>query len=128
MGWGIQFGLRQIQDKNVQSSFAAPEQIGTPKTNERELSPFFIPLPEGSGKCVIKIVLKATWDRSASILFRKREPEIRDHLYMHFCGLALKGEDQGKRTLSLEAEVGDILKKFLGDADLEIRIIEIKYI
>ena len=128
MGLHISLGPRKVDDQEPASQSVATKKILKEEAGEENLKPFFIPLPDGSSKTVIRIDISAIWDRSVSTRFKTKELQIRAHLYRYLLELAGSGEDLQKKRLSLEAEISGIVKKIMGKMDLTIKIEEIEYI
>jgi len=128
MGLHISLGPKEVDDQEPASQYVATKKMLKEESGEENLKPFFIPLPEGSSKTVIRIDLSANWDRSVSTRFKTKELQIRDHLYRYLLELAKSGDDLQKKLFSLEADISGIVKNFMGKMDLTIRIVEIEYI
>ena len=129
LGLGLKMGLNLL---DRQEDRLIPEAQAEKKVNhtlfEESISPFFIPLPEGSPKVVLKIDLSIIWDGITSVRFKRKKLQVRDRVYRHMVDLATKHEDLDENSTLLETEIGDIVRKSLGIGDLEVRITKVLYL
>ena len=95
---------------------------------EEGLLPFFIPPPSELSSGAVRVDLSVIWDGLASVRYKTNELRIRDQVYDYLRGVAEETEDLDSQRVTMEQEIGGILRKSLGVKDLAIRIKEIRAI
>jgi hypothetical protein len=114
-----------IQERKTRGR--SPETRIEENWREERLLPFFIPLPPDAPNSVVRVDIAALWGGLTSVLYRKKELQIRDRLYRHMLMLVREQRDFEKETNLLESEMMKIFQEFLGLGALEIKVREITY-
>jgi hypothetical protein len=98
------------------------ESVGN-RTVKRDMRIFFIPLPPGSKKQVVRIELSLISDRLAYVRYTDRELEIRDTLYKHLSEWVQKERESLKiRKLQFESTMSDLMNRTLGTKDIKVKL------
>lgn len=95
---------------------------------EDDLSPFFIPAPEGSSRGAVRIDLSVIWDGVASVRYRANELKVRAEVYDYLTDIDGEIADPDELKMVMEDGMTGIFRKSLGTKDLAIRIKELKII
>lgn len=95
---------------------------------EDDLSPFFIPAPEGSSRGAVRIDLSVIWDGVASVRYRANELKVRAEVYDYLTDIDGGIADPDELKTVMEDGMTGIFRKSLGTKDLAIRIRELKVI
>jgi len=123
----LNLGSKWLLKSEKRSSVLLPEGSSKGNLIEEPLQPFFIPLPPGGSKILLRIELNAVWDSLTSVVYRKNELPIRDRLYRNISALVAAQDDLDKKTSFLEEEMMMTVRKFPGMDNFEIRIKEAAY-
>lgn len=121
---GLDLGSKWRQKPKRESAAFSPEKLSRANLMQETLQPFFIPLPPGAPNVLLRIEPYAVWDSVASVLYRKRELQIRDRLYRNISGLVANQGDLDKKTSLLEDEMMMVVRQFPGMENSEIKIKE----
>jgi hypothetical protein len=125
VGLGMRFGPQYLPDWRKKPLVSPTEPV---KDNMREepMAPFFVPLPPGTSKGVIRIDLSLIVDGLAYFHYSKKDVQARDRLYKYLVDKAGKDQDLNAQISFLEMEMSAILRESLGVNSVLVRIREVK--
>jgi hypothetical protein len=126
-GLGLKFSPELLNRFAMEKHVIALSEIKDDNLKEEMLDPFFILLSPESQMTFVRIDLSVICDGLASVLFRKKELQIRDQLYREISTLADETDDLDSMAEFLEMRISMTFKDILGVQNLVIRIKEIKY-
>ncbi|MBW2609906.1 MAG: hypothetical protein JRC68_06145 [Deltaproteobacteria bacterium] len=126
-GLWLKFGPDLLKSLGKDRDLASLTDIVEGNLREEILAPFFIPTLSGASRGAARIDLSVVWERLAAVRFKKKELQIRDHLYRHALALAKETEDLNSKVSLLEAGMSRIFRESLGVKNLVVRIKEIHY-
>jgi len=95
---------------------------------EDDLSPFFVPAPDGSSRGAVRVDLSVIWDGVASVRYKANELKVRAEVYDYLTDIDGKIEDPEELKNVMEEGMTGIFRKSLGAKDLVVRIKELKVI
>jgi len=95
---------------------------------EEDLSPFFIPSPDGSSRGAVRVDLSVIWDGVASVRYKANELKVRAEVYDYLVGVDGEITDTDELKKMIEEGMTDIFRKSLAIKDLAIRIKELRVI
>jgi hypothetical protein len=89
------------------------------------LRPFFVPLPEDSGKLLVKLVISVRWSPEILVMYRKNQIRVRDEVYQYLLRTAGSGEKFDEEKSALVSELDRVFEHALAIRDIEVRVDEI---
>lgn len=95
---------------------------------ENDLSPFFIPAPDGSSRGAVRIDLSVIWDGVASVRYKANELRVRAEVYDYLVDIDGGITDPDELKTVMEEGMTGIFRTSLGTKDLAVRIKELKVI
>jgi hypothetical protein len=125
VGIGYRFGPEYVPGWPKKSAvvFTGEDQVDM---REEPMAPFFIPLPPGSFKEVVRVDFSIISDGLASLQYFEKEVQARDRLYKYLADKAKKDPNLNTQLSLLETEMAGILRDLLGVNSVLIRVKEVK--